>query len=267
MVHKWTPKSRSKGLAVVYHGFGAHSQYPTVRYASNLLAGSGFAVYALDLPGHGLSPGTRGFLTGSNDLIEDGVAILKHARSDAGANLPLFLLGSSMGGAIALKVAEWAEPGSVSGVVMLAPMLSLKVSSIERTALSLLSYIIPSSPLIPSSATSPDKQYRDPQKRAECEADELSYSGKLRVSSALTCVDLAIDISDSFHKVSVPFLCMVADEDVVVDNSKIDDLMEKSQSKDKMLKRYAALHGLLCEPVPLIDTIEKDLIEWMVQKM
>lgn len=267
MVHKWKPKSQSKGTAVVYHGFGAHSQYPTVRYASNLLAGNGFSVYALDLPGHGLSPGMRGFLTGSHDIIEDGVTMLKHAKSESGANLPLFLLGSSMGGAIALKIAEQVEPGFVSGVVMLAPMLSLKVSSVERTALSLLSYIIPSVPLIPSSATSPENQYRDPKKRAECEADELSYSGKLRVSSALTCVDLALDVSESFEKVSVPFLCMVADEDVVVDNSKIDELMTKSQSKDKMMKRYAALHGLLCEPAPLIDEIEKDLIEWMLQKM
>jgi alpha-beta hydrolase superfamily lysophospholipase len=270
VLHKWTPnRSETKGIAVVYHGFGAHSQYPTVSYASNLLANSGFVVYALDLPGHGMSPGIRGYLTGVKDLIEDGVAVAKHAKYDAssaGIELPLFLLGSSMGGAIALKVAENLDVDFVRGVVMLAPMISLKVSSVERTALSFLSWFVPSVPLIPSSATSPAKQYRDAKKRAECEADELSYSGKLRAASALTCVDLALDISESFEKISVPFLCMVADEDVVVDNSRIDELMEKSKSKDKTLKRYPALHGLLCEPLPLIGEIENDLIEWMVKK-
>lgn len=269
ILHKWTPNSQPKGVAAVYHGFGAHSNYPTVRYASSLLAKNKFVVYALDLPGHGLSPGTRGYLTGVKDLINDGVAVAKHAKSDPSHSdneLPLFLVGSSMGGAIALKVAEHLDPGCVRGVVMLAPMLSLKVSSVERMALSFLSMFVPAVSLIPSSATSPDKQYRDPKRRAECEGDELSYSGKLRVSSALTCVDLALEISESFDKITVPFLCLVADEDVVVDNSKIDELMEKAKSQDKTLKRYAALHGLLCEPSPLIDEIENDLIHWMVQK-
>ncbi|KAL7479605.1 hypothetical protein ACHAW6_005356, partial [Cyclotella cf. meneghiniana] len=251
--------------------FGAHSQYPTVRYASSLLAKNGFTVYALDLPGHGLSPGTRGYLTGVNDLIEDGVAVARHAKTDAISSnnrksLPLFLLGSSMGGSIALKVAQRLGSDFVRGVVMLAPMLSLKVSNFERLALSFLSLILPSMPLIPSSATSPDKQYRDLQRRAECEADELSYKGNLRVSSALTCVDLALDISQSFEDVKVPFLCMLAEEDVVVDNSKVRDLMEKSKSEDKTLKRYPALHGLLCEPAPLINDIEGDLIQWLLQR-
>jgi alpha-beta hydrolase superfamily lysophospholipase len=206
-----------------------------------------------------------------NDLIEDGVAVAKHAKTDVVASnngnpLPLFLLGSSMGGAIALKVAERLGSGFVQGVVMLAPMLSLKVGSFERMTLSFLSLIIPSMPLIPSSATSPDKQYRDVQRRAECEADVLSYKGNLRVSSALTCVDLALEISQSFEDVAVPFLCMIADEDVVVDNSKVRDLMEKSKSEDKTLKRYPALHGLLCEPAPLLGVIEDDLIQWLLQR-
>jgi acylglycerol lipase len=171
-----------------------------------------------------------------------------------------------MGGAIALKVAERLGSDFVQGVVMLAPMLSLKVGSFERMALSFLSLILPSMPLIPSSATSPDKQYRDLQRRAECEADVLSYKGNLRVSSALTCVDLALEISQSFEDVAMPFLCMIADEDVVVDNSKVRDLMEKSTSEDKTLKRYPALHGLLCEPAPLLGVIEDDLIQWLLQR-
>ena len=42
---KWVPPlddgddQQQKGVVVVYHGFGAHSRYPTVRYASSLLAG------------------------------------------------------------------------------------------------------------------------------------------------------------------------------------------------------------------------------------
>lgn len=226
-------------------------------------------MYGLDFPGHGSSPGTRGLLTGVDDLLEDGMAVAKHAAQDASKthkNLPLYLVGSSMGGAIALAVSSKMEVGTVQGVIMLAPMLSLKVSSLERTALGLLSMIIPSAPLIPSSATSPDKQYRDPERRAECEADTLTYKGNLRVSAASTCVELAVSLSSSFDKVKVPFLCMISEEDVVVDNSKVGELMEKSSSEDKTLKSYGALHGLLCEPAPLLGIIEDDLIQWLLKR-
>ena len=170
-----------------------------------------------------------------------------------------------MGGAIALAVANKMEIGSVQGVVMLAPMLSLKVSSIERSALWWLSMIAPSAPLIPSSATSPERQYRDPERRKECEMDTLTYRGNLRVLSAQTCVELSAQMSRLFEEVKVPFLCMIAEEDVVVDNSNVQELIEKSPSEDKTLKSYAALHGLLCEPAPLLGMIENDLIQWLVE--
>ncbi|KAL7554599.1 hypothetical protein ACHAWF_018086 [Thalassiosira exigua] len=188
-LYRWSPPNkdqRIRGVAVVYHGFGAHSLYPTVRYASSLLAESGLLVYGLDLPGHGASPGTRGLLTGVDDLIEDGVAIAKHAKSDSSkrcgggaADLPLFLVGSSMGGAIALAVADRIS-NSVSGIVMLAPMLSLSVGSGARKALGWLNAIVPTLPLIPSSATSPEMQYRDSQRRAECKRNTLTYKGHMR---------------------------------------------------------------------------------------
>ncbi len=272
-LHKWNPPEtcdKIRGVAVVYHGFGAHSLYPTVRYASSLLAENGFIVYGLDFPGHGSSDGKRGLLTGVEDLLVDAMAVVDHAKSDAknirDEDLPLFLVGSSMGGAIALAVSRKMEEGSIRGIVMLAPMLSLKVSSLERTALGLLSVILPSAPIIPSSATSPDKQYRDPERRDECEKDTMTYRGSLRVSSARTCVELAVEISQTFEEVRVPFLCMLAEEDVVVDNSKVTELMEKAKSEDKTLNTYSALHGLLCEPAPLLGIIEDDLIQWLLKR-
>lgn len=184
--YKWSTEDASKirGVAVIYHGFGAHSRYPTVHYASTLLAKSGFVVYAMDLPGHGASPGVRGLLTGVDNLIEDGVTIAKFAIADSSImksseELPLFLVGSSMGGAIALSVAEKMST-KIKGVVMLAPMLSLNVGPSARTALWLLSMVVPRMPLIPSSATNSERQYRDVGRRDECDRDALTYKGKMR---------------------------------------------------------------------------------------
>lgn len=264
----------------------AHGLYPTVRYASEILVREGYVVFAADMPGHGKSPGLPGYLPGAEELVKLGTGIAKYAlqqSSDSGSKpLPLFLVGSSMGATIALAVAQTLQDESaittdndgagdpisascpVAGVALLAPMLKLRVGELERHLLHGLALAIPTWEVIPSTATSADKQYRDPSKRDECESDPYkNTTGKIRVMSAYTCVDLCRSVQESFARTSVPFLVMVADQDVVVDSQGSLDLFELSSSKDKELKRYDALHGLLCEPPPLIETIQSDFLQWI----
>jgi alpha-beta hydrolase superfamily lysophospholipase len=274
-VHTWNvskgdddvaPQS-PKSIAVIYHGFLAHGRYPTVRYAAERMAAAGHSVVSADFRGHGKSPGLKGFLPSVEELIEDAVGIAEYARSllqPQESNAKIFLVGSSMGGAIALSVAERLGVDKVAGLVLLAPMLKLSVSDAARYLLWGLSGVVPTWEVIPSSSTSAETQYRDPVKRKECEDDELTIKVKsIRVGSASTCVQLASSVQEQFDKVTCPFLLLVADEDVVVNNQGSLDLFEKAASSDKTMKRYPALHGLLCEPSPLVDTIESEIIEWM----
>jgi acylglycerol lipase len=146
-------------------------------------------------------------------------------------------------------------------------MLKLNVSPLEHAALQCLSFLLPTAELIPSSATDAAKQYRDETKRQECENDDLTVSGaKLRVASALTCVDVTWQLRQEFSEISVPYLLLIADEDVVVKNEGADELFESSVSTDKTKKNYPALHGLLCEPSPLFDAIQKDILDWLNER-
>ena len=149
-------------------------------------------------------------------------------------------------------------------MILLAPMLAIDVNEPSRFLLKALSYVAPTLAVIPSSSTSSERQYRDPDKRKECEDDELSISGStICIGSASTCVELAKNIRSDFSSISCPFICMIGTEDVVVDNAGARDLMEKAPSPDKTLKEYPALHGLLCEPSPLVDEIHSDLLSWL----
>lgn len=260
-LHSWTTEN-PKAIALLFHGFLAHGIYPTVRYAAELLHNDNFAVLAPDFPGHGKSPGLRGYLPSSTTLIADAITVAEYAVKMY-PGIPFFLVGSSMGGCIALHAALELSH-IVCGVVLLAPMLALSVSSLERTTLQYLSYIVPTLPLIPRSATSLDKQYRDLEKRQECQDDELAIPGSmLRVASACTCVDLSCEIQTKLDRVTFPFLCMIATHDLVVKNQGSLQLMEHSMSTDKTLKQYDALHGLMCEPSPLVAVIQRDMLDWM----
>jgi len=280
-VHRWEAKNKSNPLAliVMFHGFLAHGRYPTVRYAAEFFAEAGYAVVSMDFPGHGRSKGMRGYLKNADDLIEDGIIMAQHAQSlyndNSNESLPLVLCGSSMGGAIALSVAhrlnqsrkkEGNEDGSIPMVIMMAPMLKLNVSSLEHIALQCLAFVTPTVKLIPSSSTNSSKQYRDENKRKECEEDELVNppgTNNIRVASALTCVDITLNISHDFDSICNPYLLLIADEDVVVKNDGSEEFHAESASQDKTKINYPALHGLLCEPSPLFDKIKSDILNWL----
>lgn len=293
-IHQWNRElTDPEAIIVIYHGFLAHGLYPTVRYAAELLVSaspSSWKVISADFRGHGRTPeGLRGYLPDRTVLVQDAKNIAEYAMASSsnkdkeGRRRPkLFLLGSSMGGALALQVAQTFAPyDQIAGVILLAPMLKLEVDPWKQVLLSGLAWIIPTWKIIPSSSTDPGLQYRDESKRKECELDPYqkstttttnqehddnnhdNNSKSIHVGSAWTCVSLAEHTATLFPHVQVAFFLAVAEEDVVVNNQGSFDLYQQSPSSDKTLQKYPALHGLLCEPSPLFDTIAKDITDWI----
>lgn len=276
--HPALKRGRPRAAVVVFHGLGGHSLFPTVRYLAELLQSQQYVVYGLDLPGHGRSPGPRGLIASADDLVKDGMAITVYAKR-CHPDLPIFLAGSSMGGAVALAVSHEfevmrsknAEAGAtdavVSGMVLMAPMVSVSVPRWQRRLLRGLNSFMPKKALFPPAEDATELQFRDPERRAEVESDDLSYKGSLRVASALSCLTLTRRVHRGLDAITTPFLCLVGSEDVVVDNDTArTELMDLAPVPDKALKEYEALHGLLCESQPLRGEIEDDILDWLFER-
>jgi alpha-beta hydrolase superfamily lysophospholipase len=86
-------------------------------------AASGIATHALDLRGHGLTPGTRGFIRRFDELVADVRAERERIRA-AHPALPFFLMGYSLGGLLAIRSAQ-TDPAELAGVVLVAPGLGI----------------------------------------------------------------------------------------------------------------------------------------------
>ena len=114
---------RPRALVAIVHGLGEHSG----RYGAlaSTLVDRRFTVVSLDLPGHGEAPGPRGDAKSWIQLREQVVpAMFTVTRGMPGQppDLPVVLLGHSMGGLLALDYAL-AHPRGLLGLVLSAPAI------------------------------------------------------------------------------------------------------------------------------------------------
>ena len=121
--HTWTPDSVAPWASLtLVHGFGDHGG----RFAGigTSLASLGIAVQAVDLIGHGRSPGRRGCIDSYDQLLDDVLASVEYAR-ETSPRMPQFLYGHSMGGNLVLNLAlrRPVESRSLSGLIVSSPML------------------------------------------------------------------------------------------------------------------------------------------------
>lgn len=115
-VSKWEPSTTPRAVILALHGYGDYGP-STYEGAAEYWAGRGFLTYAYDQRGFGRNE-SHGKWPGPASLVSDmkEVAALLHERHP---DLPLFIIGHSMGGAVAmLGVADGVE---TEGLIFAAP--------------------------------------------------------------------------------------------------------------------------------------------------
>lgn len=117
----WYPETASQVVCVV-HGHGEHSG--RYLHVGEHLAAAGAAVLAMDLRGHGLSEGKRGHTPSYDHLLSDVEELLKTARAEY-TDLPLVLMGHSMGGNIVANYVISMNTNELTAFVLSAPWLRL----------------------------------------------------------------------------------------------------------------------------------------------
>ncbi|HYO37402.1 MAG TPA: alpha/beta hydrolase [Geodermatophilus sp.] len=120
---RWTPGGAVRGTVQLVHGLSEHAgRYERLACA---LTVQGLAVAALDQRGHGRtaeSTGPGGFGEGaSRDAVLDDVRDLGQRLAADHPGVPAFLLGHSLGSAVALASAE-RDGAGLAGLVLSGPI-------------------------------------------------------------------------------------------------------------------------------------------------
>jgi len=118
-LRKWLPQGQPQAVILALHGFNDYSKAFEVSAKEWLKYG--IATYAYDQRGFGGSPG-RGLWPGSAALATDAVTAANLLRGRY-PRTPLYLLGESMGGAVAVAAAtgDAGTRPAIDGVILSAP--------------------------------------------------------------------------------------------------------------------------------------------------
>lgn len=140
-VRAWLPEQTPRAVVLALHGFNDYRR--AFEELGALLAARGFALYAYDQRGHGATA-HPGIWPGAETLAADARDIGRLLRQRY-PDLPLYLLGESMGATVALLALQENGGAPFSGVALLAPAVWSRdtMPRLQRGALWLAVHTLP----------------------------------------------------------------------------------------------------------------------------
>ncbi|OKL48752.1 alpha/beta hydrolase [Boudabousia marimammalium] len=224
------------GVVLLVHGYAEHSG----RYRELIeeLNQHDLTVVTYDHASHGLSEGPRAQVD-VNDLLRQHYRVRKQVR-EMFPNLPLFLLGHSMGGLIT-AASVLTQPDDIAGVVLSGPALGLRPSlPIPVTeALYQLGKWLPSLPMSPFDEDGISYDRANVQDYLD---DPLNYVGSVPLLTGSSMANLGLRLRDKFAKWTPDALVLQGADDDIVDI--------------QIVRKFAAEAGTAHDVRPVIDYVE-----------
>jgi acylglycerol lipase len=256
----WKPDLEARVAIVLVHGASEHSG--RYGYVAEALVADGYAVHALDHRGHGRSEGPRAVIDRVASAVADVDQLVLEAHEQH-PGVPVYMLGHSMGGLIAVSYAL-KHQDRLAGLILSGPLAALEAAPAHLRLIGrVLSVVAPSLPLVAINASLVS---RDPEVVLDYESDPLNHHGKL---PARTVAELATAIEtfpDAVGSITIPTLILYGTADKLCPPGGSEMLGERIGATDKTVKSYPGLfHEILNEPER--DEVLTDIRGWLAERL
>lgn len=253
----WTPENTPTGVVVLAHGLAEHAG--RYRHVIERLGSLGLVVYAPDHRGHGRSGGKRVTLAAWSDFTDD-LHTLFGIAADEYPDKRTFLLGHSMGGAIALSYAL-DHQADLDGLMLSGPAVVPSVGQPKALVAvgKILGRLIPAAPVL---KLDPNLVSRDKTVVDAYVADPLGYHGSVTAGLAAAMLGAGDTFPARLPSLTIPVLLQHGTADGLADVSGSELIAELAGSDDLTLKKYDGLfHEVFNEPEK--ERVLDDLIAWL----
>jgi alpha-beta hydrolase superfamily lysophospholipase len=204
------------------------------------------AVFTPDLRGHGRSARLLGYVDSLEALLED-IRRLHTSVREALPGLPVFLLGQSLGGTLALLYASRHQE-QLRGLVLSGGMVKLPAyASPFLVAVSgIVARLLPRLPVQPFDYT---RLCTDPAVTRALVEDELYYKKKMRARTGFVILESLRQVQKVLPGIRLPILILHGGEDVTVEPESAKVIEAGVSSPDRTKRIYpGALHRIFDEP-------------------
>ncbi len=253
----WKSDKAPKAIIFIVHGLGEHSS--RYDHISTRFVRENIHVFSLDLPGHGKSAGKNAYIDSFDHcikIIADSICHLKQIYPQ----LPFFLLGHSMGGALAAYYVLKKQP-DFAGVILSSAALKIS-DSISPFLVALSGVMGKLVPKLPTIKLKTNGLSHDPDVIKQYETDPLVHHGKIPARTGAE-INRSIRYNQSnASQFSAPLLMIHGKADALADYRGSKEFYQKVSSANKRLNLYDGLyHELMNEPEK--ETIFRDIFEWI----
>lgn len=227
--HCWRA-ANPRACLLLQHGLGEYAERYAIHYGQLVqrLVAAGLTVYALDLKGHGRSPGARA-------AVDVRAAVQDHLRARQTLRqqgLPVILFGHSLGGLVtAGSVAR--DPANVLGVILSSPALLLKNNALGRFMALGLARLLPG---LPTVRLKPDQLCQRADIIAQVAHDPLMDHGRVRALSGATMLAVSHEAWRHYPGWRLPTLVMHGTRDTYTDPAGSRRFYELIPAADKTLR-------------------------------
>ncbi|MFC4604071.1 alpha/beta hydrolase [Rhodococcus kronopolitis] len=257
----WTPDGPPRAALVLSHGLGEHAR--RYDHVIKRLTDLGLVVYAPDHRGHGRSGGKRVLLKDWSDFTDDLQRLFGIVAQEQ-PGLDRYLLGHSMGGAIALSYAL-DHQSELAGLILSGP--AVDVTSGTPAAVVALGKIIGRfAPSLPVQSLDPNLVSRDAAVVARYRADPLVHHGKVPAGIARGLVVNSETLPARLSGLHLPLLLLHGGEDGLANVNGSRLIAGEAGSVDLTYHEYPGLfHEIFNEPEQ--EKVLDDVTSWLAARL
>ena len=266
-----------KALVFICHGFAESLNYSYEEVAKlwctelakderNTEEG-GCLVFGHDHVGHGRTTGQRVSASNINEYVNPIVEHIKSVKEwyeeDTESQLPIYIVGHSMGALIALFVL-FKHQTLFSGFIALSPLIKLDMHNISRKEKFLAKYLPSLCAPLQVGSFSCEEMTRDKKMIKKMNDDNLFWHGGSTVEHDALLLRSCESVIKNLFKITLPILVLKGEDDEYENPNGAKALFDGAVSEDKLFISYPkALHHLLIEVEKIkLDVFDKTL-EWM----